>query len=54
MRTPEQTAEYMMQRYGKDAAIHCSYIIMNNDDNATARNYWRAVYDLIKPVKKKG
>ncbi len=43
MRNPAECAAYMRQRYGDAAAIHCTYAIMNNHDNATARQYWRAV-----------
>jgi hypothetical protein len=47
MRTSKETASYMIKRYGKDAAVHCTYIIMDNRENKSALAYWTAVLDCI-------
>jgi acetyl-CoA acetyltransferase len=49
MRTPAQTAEAMIKRYGRYAEEHCTYAVMNNDraSNPRAAAYWRDVIILI-------
>lgn len=51
MRTPKETAEHMRKTYGKNAEVHCMYAIMNNEDNAPARDYWRAVEQELRAHK---
>lgn len=55
MRTPKEAAAYMIERYGKDATIHCTYGIMNNEGSAA--QYWQEVYAAIieqQKLKPKG
>jgi hypothetical protein len=43
----------MRDRYGKDAEIHCTYAIMNNDGrNPAAAAYWRAVRERLTTITK--
>jgi hypothetical protein len=51
MRSEREAAEYMLQRYGKDASIHCSFSITHNS-NETARQYWRAVLEIIYQMER--
>jgi hypothetical protein len=50
MRTPKETAEHMVKTYGKNAGIHCTYSMMNNEGEAL--QYWREVYRELCELEK--
>ena len=50
MRTSEETAKYMIERYGKDAEIHLLYTLMQTDENG--RLYWNEVGKELKRLRK--
>jgi hypothetical protein len=50
-RTASETADHMIERYGRDAEIHCVFARMNNE-RTPAGAFWKEVQRLIIEKRK--
>ena len=50
MFSEKECAERMIERYGKDAGVHCTYNLMQYDRGSVGFDYWWSVGEFIRLI----